>query len=409
MPDPAPSPWTLAWEMAHKQATGSPATLVQGYNIHLAGGAPSHLDSQPGQISAVITPRHGEPARATINITTLTTEEQQTLAAALTRTRHHEALLKGRLPTALADPARTGDVTIAPSPTQLTFACDCQQAPCQHTAALGHAVTRRLHTTPTLLTTLRGLTHRHLTDLLQTPDPAAATPGKRNRPNTPPRPAGPYITAHQAYQQHAGNTPTAPAPPSTEDSDRHTHTFAAMELPEPPPPAPPLNRLRHLATEAARQAQQLLTEGTTLETDPVADTIRLITSLPAGTRTEDAAHRLDMDPPALRRLLEAHALAGTPGVDATRHTYPDDPHALQQAAATINPLRPANTKPLITADNHITDSAADIQIRHGQDGKWYPFAASGHDWQLIAHPTYDPASAYHNALTELHTPSRSRQ
>ncbi|MFJ4770791.1 hypothetical protein ACIP88_16995 [Streptomyces uncialis] len=409
MADTTTSPWALAWEMAHKQATGSPATLVQGYNIHLAGGAPARLDSQPGQISAVITPRHGEPARATIRIATLTTEERRTLAAALTRTRHRDALLKGQLPTALADPARTCDIPIAPSPAQLTFACDCRQAPCQHTAALGHAVTRRLHTTPTLLTTLRGLTHRHLTDLLQTPDPAAPAPGKRDRPSTPPRPTGPCIAAHQAYQQWAGGTPTAPAPPSTEDSDRHTHTFAAMELPEPPAPAPSLNRLRHLAATAADHARRLLTEGTMLETDPVADAIRLIASLPTGERTEDVAHRLDMEPPVLRRLLEAHTLAGTPGVHASRHAYSDDPHVLQQAAATINPLRPAGAAPLITADNHITDSAADIQIRHGQDGRWYPFAAGGHDWQLIALPADDPVSAYQNALTVLHTRSGSRQ
>lgn len=82
------SPWALAWEMAHKQATGSLATLLQGYNIYLAGGVPAGLDSQPGQISAVITPRHGEPARATIRIAPLSREEQQALAAALTRSRH---------------------------------------------------------------------------------------------------------------------------------------------------------------------------------------------------------------------------------------------------------------------------------------------------------------------------------
>ena len=410
MTDPVTAPWALAWEMAHKQATGSPATLVQGYNIYLAGGIPARLDSQPGQISGVVTPRHGEPARATIRIAEFSPAEQQELAEALKRSRHKDALLKGQLPAALADPAQTGDVPIAPSPAQLTFACDCQQAPCQHTAALGHAVTQRLHANTSLLTTLRGLPHRHLTDLLQAPDSAAAAaPEKRDRPSTPARPTGPYVAAHHAYQHWDNGTPSIPGHKAADGGTPHTDTFAGMELPQPPAPAPSLKRLRHLATEAAHQAQQLLTEGTMLETDPVADAVRLAASLPAGERTEDMAHRLDIEPPAFRRLLETHALAGTAGIHATRHLYPDDPHVLQQAAEAINPLRPDAAAPLATADNRVTDPAADIEIRHGQDGRWYPFAATGHDWQLIALPTNDPASAYQNALTALQARARPRR
>ncbi|MEV1179579.1 hypothetical protein, partial [Nonomuraea sp. NPDC049784] len=92
---------------------------------------------------------------------------------------------------------------------------------------------------------------------------------------------------------------------------------------------PSLQLLRHLATEAARQAQQLLTDGTLLETDPIIDAVRLTaslpTSLPTGERAEIVAHRLDMEPQAFRRLLKTYALAGAPGVRATRHPYPDDP------------------------------------------------------------------------------------
>ncbi|MEU4233318.1 hypothetical protein AB0F17_54310 [Nonomuraea sp. NPDC026600] len=405
------SPWALAWEMTHKQATGSPATLLQGYNIYLAGGVPASLDSQPGQISAVITPRHGEPTRATIHIVPLTREEQQALAAALTRSRHKGALLKGQLPAALADPAHTGDVPIAPSAAQMTFACDCQQAPCQHTAALGHAVAQRLHTSPSLMTTLRGLPHRHLIALLQAPYPtaAAAAPEKHDRSRTPPRPAGPYIAAHQAYQNWDNSAPPLPSREAAAGGDASTASFAAMELPEPPAPAPSLQMLRHLATEAARQAQQLLTDDTLLETDPVTDAVRLTASLPTGERAEIVAHRLDMEPQAFRRLLKTYALAGAPGLHATRHPYPDDPQVLQQAAAAIAPLRPDSAAPLTTADNRVTDPTADLEIRHGHDGRWYPFAAAGHDWQLIALPHDDPASAYQNALTALHARTRPRR
>ncbi|MEU6718311.1 hypothetical protein ABZ897_43170 [Nonomuraea sp. NPDC046802] len=186
-------------------------------------------------------------------------------------------------------------------------------------------------------------------------------------------------------------------------------TFAGMELPEPPAPAPSLQMLRHLTTEAARQAQQILAEVTLLETDPVADAVRLTASLPAGERAEIVAHRLDIEPQAFRRLLKAYELAGAPGVRATRHLYPDDPQVLQQAAAAITPLRPDSAAPLTTADNRVTDPTADIEIRHGHDGGWYPFAAVGHDWQLIALPSNDPAGAYQNALTALHARTRPRR
>ncbi|WP_433358849.1 hypothetical protein [Streptosporangium sp. CA-115845] len=404
----ATSPWALAWETAHNQATASPATLLLGYTIYQAGGVPAGLDSQPGQISTLITPRHGEPARATIRIAPLSEEEQQALAAALTRSRHKGALLKGQLPAELADPAHTGDVPLAPGAAQVRFACDCRQAPCQHTAALGHALTQRLNANPSLLMTLRGLPHRHLIGLLQAPDPAAvAAPEKHDRPRIPPRPAGPYIAAHQAYRNWDDSAPPLPAREVAAVGDASAASFAAMGLPEPPAPAPSLQLLGHLVTEAARQAQQLLAEGTLLETDPVADAVRLTASLPAGKRAENVAYRLDMEPQAFHRLLKTYALAGAPGVRATLHLYPDDPQILQQAAAAINPLRPEAAAALAIADNRVTDPSADIEIRHGHDdGRWYPFAATGHDWQLIALSSDDPAGAYHNALTALYARTR---
>ncbi|MFI6112742.1 hypothetical protein [Kitasatospora sp. NPDC051164] len=401
--------WAAAWETAHNQATGSPATLVEGYNVYLAGGVPSQMESSIGRISAVITPRHSEPARATIRITTLSRDEEQALIAALARSRHKAALLKGRLPAALADPEQSGDVPLAPTAAQLSYTCDCHQAPCQHTAALGHAVTQRLHANPSLLATLRGLPHRRLSDLLNPqPTPTVApAPAKNNPPAPSRRPEGPYIAAHQAYQ-HWNNAPTTPSPHSEPGSDGPAapERFAQMALPEPPSPAPCLNRLHRLATQAAAQAQQLLGHTTLLETDPVADAVRMIAALPAGEQDEDVAYRLDLEPPELRRLLAAHALAGTAGVHTAQHPYTDDPAVLQQAAAAIAPLRPDATTPLTCADNRVTDPSTDLEIRHGHDGHWYTFAGTGHAWQLIAAPAADPAGAYRNALAALHTRTR---
>ncbi|WP_283132953.1 hypothetical protein [Rhizohabitans arisaemae] len=408
------SPWALVWAVAHKQATRSDVILQQGHTIHAGGGVPAALSTEPGQVSAEVTPRHAEPVRAVIRIALLSPDEQQIIAAALAAGPHKPALLKGQRPAALTDPAHTGDIPIAPRAEHLSFACDCGQAPCRHTAALGHALTQRLQANPSLMTTLRGLPHRHLTGLLQAPAPAApATPAQHDKPCTPtrpPRPAGPHVAAHQAYRGYDPSVPPQPVPAretAVDSSDgARSAQFADAELPEPPAPAPPLRLLSHLTAEAARQAQQVLDDGALFETDPVADAVRLIASLPAAERAEIVAYRLDMELHTLRSLVAAYDLAGTPGIHAARHLYPDDPQVLQQAAAAIAPLRPDPAVPLSIADNHVTDPAAGIEIRHGQDSRWYPFATAGHDWQLVASASDDPHSAYQSALTALRTRPR---
>ncbi|MGW0449351.1 hypothetical protein ACWDWV_28700 [Streptosporangium sandarakinum] len=176
--------------------------------------------------------------------------------------------------------------------------------------------------------TLRGLPHRHLSGLLQAPDlTTAPTPEKHDRPRTPPRPTGPYIAAHQAYQNWDNSAPPPPTLKAAASGKVSTASFTHMEPPEPPAPAPSLQLLGHLVTEAARQAQQLLADNTLLETDPVADAVRLTASLPAGERAEIVAYRLDMEPQAFRRLLKTYALANAPGIHVTRHPCPDDPRS----------------------------------------------------------------------------------
>ncbi|MEY9839392.1 hypothetical protein [Streptacidiphilus sp. EB103A] len=399
------SPWALAWENVHKRATISAAILVQGYNVYRAGGVPAALDCESGQISAVITPRHGEPTRTSIRLPVFSDRDEQALTDALAAGPFKGAVLQGQLPAALCDPADTGEVPVMPDPGQITFACDCQQAPCQHTAALGHALGQRLAATPSLLLTLRGLPHRRLTALLD--PPATASPGTAHipPPTAAPSPAGPYVPAHLAYQHRGQATSATPRQP-TGDGRPAADAFPRMSLTDPPEPAPPLRQLHHLVAQAARQAAQLLTDGTILELDATADAVRLAASLPAQERTDDIAHRLGLEPPAFRRLLQAYSLAGAAGVHTARHRHAAEPGILQRAAAAITALRPETTTALAISDNRITDPAADIEIRLGQDGGWYPFAASGQDWQLISAPAEDPAEAYGVALTTLHARSR---
>ncbi|MFI7423128.1 hypothetical protein [Nonomuraea sp. NPDC049684] len=91
-----------------------------------------------------------------------------------------------------------------------------------------------------------------------------------------------------------------------------------------------------------------------------------------------------MEPQAFRRLLNTYTLAGAEGVHVTLHPHPGDPEVLQQATAAITSLRPDSGAALTVADNRVTDPAADIEIHRGSNGRWYPFASSGHERQLTA-------------------------
>ncbi|MFI6396220.1 hypothetical protein [Nonomuraea sp. NPDC050540] len=376
------SPWALAWVLAFQQATRSDAVLQQGHSIHAADGAPAVLNSSPGRVSAEISPHHTAPARATIHITLLNLAEQQIIAAALADGPLRAAVLKGQRPAALADPAHTGGIPLVPRAKDLSFACECAQAPCQHTAALGHALTERLQANPALMMSLRGLSHRQLTGLLQAqPTAAPATPlplpPQNDQPRTPERtvrplrPAGPHIVAHQAFQSYdpaAGPRPMTPREPVATDGDgsvMEAARFSDVELPEPPSSAPPLRLLRHLIMQAAHQARQLLDDGYPLELDPVVDAVRLLASLPAAERDDMVAYRLGLEPHTLRSLVTAYDLAGAPGVHATRNRDPDDPQILRRPADAVTPLSPDPTVPSATGDSRVTGPAAGVEGRPG--------------------------------------------
>ncbi|MGP3951173.1 hypothetical protein [Streptomyces sp. 7N604] len=402
----SPAAWADTFEHAHKQATSSHTVLLQGYAVHLSGDL-GPLDVTQGQASALVTPRHGEPCQAVIHIIALSEAEQDTLTDALAASRHRDAVLGGNLPPALLRPEATGDVTLAPAPEQISFTCACRQAPCQHTAALGHALAQHLRAHPAAWLTLRGLPSNRLATRLRrpaprsTPSPASSAPVKDTPAAAPSRA---YLSAHQAYQAQPASMPKGPTIADGESAQPLLHH---PDLAPPPPQAPSLDQLRRLTAEAARQAAALLADGTSLESDPVTDAVRHTANLPPGRRTDDTAYRLGLEPPVLRSLLTAHSYGGTPAVHTALHPQPAPADVLNAAVKAITPLRPASRIPLAARGNQITDPALGIALRFGPDARWYPFSASEQDWECLAAPATDPATAYRAALAAKRSRARA--
>ena len=192
----------------------------------------------------------------------------------------------------------------------------------------------------------------------------------------------------------------------TDGTDHRHHAVCGRHCP-PPPQGTDLDRLRHLAAEAARQAGAVLADGTALESDLVTDAVRRPTALAPGQRTEDTAYRLGIESPVLRRLLSAYGHGGAPVVHTALHPQPAPPGALGAAVKAITSLRPSSRTPLATHANQITDTALGIALRYGTDARWYPFGASEQDWECLAPPADNPAAAYRAALTARRSRARA--
>ncbi|WP_432121436.1 hypothetical protein [Streptomyces sp. S1] len=169
---------------------------------------------------------------------------------------------------------------------------------------------------------------------------------------------------------------------------------------EPPAPLPELAVLRALVRDAARRAAALLQGHVPEAHDTVADIVRFTVGA-GGDHLETAAAHLGLTPLRIRHLTAAYHHGGPHGAAACLSPRPAHPAALAGAEAAIRPLRPSPGAPLERHRDRLTDPPAGVQLRHGPDGRWYPYADLHGTWQPVAGPHGDPARAYRAARLAL--------
>ncbi|MFJ7128490.1 hypothetical protein [Streptomyces sp. NPDC098101] len=169
---------------------------------------------------------------------------------------------------------------------------------------------------------------------------------------------------------------------------------------EPPAPLPELAVLRALVRDAARRATALLQGHVPEAHDTVADIVRFTVGA-GGEHLETAAAHLGLTPLRMRHLTAAYHHGGPHGAAACLSPRPAHPAALAGAEAAIRPLRPSPGAPLERHRDRLTDPSAGVQLRHGPDGRWYPYADLHGTWQPVAGPHGDPARAYRAARLAL--------
>ncbi|MCX5215708.1 hypothetical protein OG689_41875 [Kitasatospora sp. NBC_00240] len=390
------SPWADQWKRALTEAADDPNRLGAGAKL-ARDGAVGQISTAPLTVTAQVVGINGTSHRATISTTTLSEAQWDAVTSAIAaHPEHRAAVLSGHLHRQLADPAHIAGIRLVPAATEITFRCTCRNTPtvCQHSAALGHALTPRIAANPSVFLVLRGLSMSRLTTRLTAavilPEQRTTARAGEPRPATLPT----EVRADHAYQLWRTHTQPLPQPGTYPTAGGHPVLDQLRD--EPPAPAPPLEHLRLLTASAAHHATALLNGQTNTATgvDALGDAIRLLATTTGLPYLEDAATHLGRTPEELRLLLAAYRLGGIPAVHAAAASGPADPDVVAAAEQRIQPLRPGAPGPLTCDRNRITDMGAGLQVRLGPDGRWYPFAASGGDWRPAAGHSADPAAAF---------------
>ncbi|MBT1190262.1 hypothetical protein HET69_41425, partial [Streptomyces sp. CJ_13] len=159
------APLVAAWKQAFHLATNDSGSYGKGLNLH-RNGAVAQIHAQPGRLAAAVTAKKATH-QAALFLPELTETQWDTLAGRLAGNPQAVAdLLANRVPAAIADPGHARGVAIVPGSEEITFSCSCPTGAtgrvCDHSAALGHAVTDRLAVTASVLLGARGMSARAL-------------------------------------------------------------------------------------------------------------------------------------------------------------------------------------------------------------------------------------------------------
>ena len=160
-----------------------------------------------------------------------------------------------------------------------------------------------------------------------------------------------------------------------------------------PAPLPDPDTLQLIVGDAARRAAAIgAGEPDPRDEDPLVDAIRLLAMAPTPERHQAISRHSGLAEPDVRRLLLAFRHGGTAGVHAAVGASPLAGDRAEEAARRV--ARQATTAELHAAAGIITDAVSGIQIRHGPDGRWYPFTRSGSRWWPAPGASPQPDAAF---------------
>ncbi|MFH8791008.1 SWF or SNF family helicase [Streptomyces sp. NPDC017941] len=391
--------WGQAWMKALEDTALDLAQLKNGRRLARAGSVGA-VSVRPGRITAVVRDKDGTRHRSDVLLQELSDDEwDRFLGMAVERAGHIAALLDRDMPPHLLEDAAAAGVELLPGIGDLEPECDCEAWDhCGHTAALCYQVARLLDQDPFVLLLMRGRGERRLLDELQVRSVAHLATSDTEQPEAPEAPQE-GVTASEAYADGAvlpplPELPALPAQPGLPPS---------LDTETEPAPGVDVAALGFLAARAAAEAHRLLAEALAPGHDqqpvespltPEEDGVRLAAAAPDSVITDRLAAGSGRDREGLARAVRAWELGGRAALAVLEEEWAPEGEALARARASLDQAWDEDERPVLCASrNHWTVVGADAQLRHGRDGRWWPYRKERGHWMPAGPAAHDPATA----------------
>ncbi|MFF1697613.1 SWF or SNF family helicase [Streptomyces sp. NPDC058257] len=394
----AQSWWGQAWLKALEETALDLAQLKSGRRL-ARSGAVGAVSVRPGRITAVVHDRDGTPHRSDVLLQRLSEDEwDRFLGMAVERAGHIAALLDREMPPHLVEDAAAAGVELLPGIGDLEPQCDCDAWDhCGHTAALCYQVARLLDQDPFVLFLMRGRAERELLDALQVRSVAEAEAEETSAEEQEGAQEG--VRADEAYAEGAILPPLPDLPPLPPEPGLPP----ALDTEADPAPGLDVAALEFLAARAAVEAHRMLAEALSpgherqpveQELTPDEDAVRLAAAAPAtavAARLSTAAGR---GKDGLAMAVRAWGYGGAAALSVLEEEWTPEADALARARAALEAAWDEGERPrLRAARNRWTVVGSDAQLRHGTDGRWWPYRKERGRWTPAGPAAHDPATA----------------
>ncbi|MER8044512.1 SWF or SNF family helicase [Streptomyces sp. NPDC094032] len=404
--------WGRAWLQALEDTALDGQQLKQGRR-HARAGAVGAVSVRPGRITAVVRDPDGTAYRSDVLLQELSGAEwDRLLDLAVDSAGHIAALLDREMPPHLVEDAAAAGLELLPGVGDLEPECACEAWDhCPHTAALCYQVARLLDEDPFVLLLMRGRGERALLDALQErsaaraagaegpegaggagasgvsgPSGAAGAGGGSGVS----RPAG--VPAEEAYAA-GGILPPLPGPPVPPATPGEPPSLDTESGPEPgiDPAA-----LEFLAADAAARALRMLAGAfDDAPPTPSQDAVRLAAGAPGPWIAARLAEGSGRGPAELELAVRAWRFGGAAALSVLEEEWVPAPEALVRAGAQLAEAWEDGERPALrpVGAARWTVVGADVQLRLGADGRWWPYRREHGRWVPAGPAEQDPAAA----------------
>ncbi|MFJ9866834.1 SWF or SNF family helicase [Streptomyces sp. NPDC101165] len=388
--------WGRAWLGALEEAALDSAAVKTGRRLARGGGVGA-VTVRPGRVTAVVRDPKGAAHRADVLVPELS-EEQWVgfLDLAVEQAGHLAALLDGELPSHLIEDAAVRGIELLPGLGDLEPECDCDAWDhCGHTAALCHQVARLLDKDPFVLVLMRGrarsafLEDLHLRNAAS-PDESAEAEG---------------VDAAEAWAA-ADILPPLPALPSLLGTPGEPPSFGSETAQA--PSGIDTAALEHLAGRTAVEAHRMVGQSLGANGEPdlgltvSQDAVRLAEGAAPDAVSDRLAEGSVRGVDGLATAVRAWRVGGAAALAVLDEEWQVEGAALARARAVLETAWEEGERPSFRpVGNRWTVPAEGVQLRLGQEGRWWPYREEGGRWVPAGGADRDPATALATARLGL--------